>query len=90
MCLREEAVFGCFVNVCKAFNTVWIEGLSCTLFLEFDIRDRMWLAIKALYTEVRGQMLYSGTLSRNFPYHKSVVRGEYWPCLYAKVILIIY
>ena len=38
----------------KAFDTVRIDGLLYKLFTEFDIRDRMWLAIKDLYTKVRG------------------------------------
>ena len=35
---------------------VWIDGLLYKLFTEFDIRGRMWLAIKDLYTDIRGQV----------------------------------
>ena len=57
---RGSKVFGCFLDVRKAFDTFWIDGLLYKLFTEFDIRGRMWLAMKDLYTEV----LYSSTLSR--------------------------
>ena len=63
---RGSKVFGCFLDVRKAFDTVWIDRQLCKLFTEFDIRGRMWLAIKDLYTEDRGQVLYSNTLSGKF------------------------
>ena len=73
---RRSKVFGCFLDVCKAFNTVWIDGLSYKLFTEFDIRGRMWLAIKDLYTEVRGQVFYSSTLSRKFDISQGTSQGR--------------
>ena len=36
------------------------------LFTELGIEGRMWLAIKDLYTGVKAQVLYSGSLSRSF------------------------
>ena len=57
MLKRGSKAFGCFLDVRKAFDTVWIDGLLYELFTEFDMRDRMWLVIKDLYTEVRGQVL---------------------------------
>ena len=63
---RGSKVIGCFVEVRKAFNTVRIDGLLYKLFSEFGIKGRMWLAIKTLYTGVKAQVLYSGSLSRKF------------------------
>ena len=71
---RGSKVFGCFLDVRKGFDTVWIDGLLYKLFTEFDIRSRMWLAIKDLYTEVRGQVFYC---PENLTFHKELVREEY-------------
>ena len=35
---RGSKVFGCFLDVRKDFDTVWIDGLLYKLFTQFDIR----------------------------------------------------
>ena len=54
---RGSEVFGCFLDVRKTFDTVWIDGLLYKLFSEFDVKGRMWLAIKTLCTGVKAQVL---------------------------------
>ena len=73
---RRSKVFGCFLDVRKAFDTVWIYGLLYKLFSEFGVKGRMWLAIKTLYTGVKAQVLYSGSLSRKFDVSQGTGQGR--------------
>ena len=40
------------------------------------MKGRMWLGIKDLYTEVRGQVLYCSTLSRKFDISQGTGKGR--------------
>ena len=73
---RGSKVFGCFLDVQKAFDTVWIDGLLFKLFSEFGIKGRMWLVIRNLYTGVKAQVLYSGSLSRKFDILQGTGQGR--------------
>ena len=61
---QGSKVFSCSLDVCKAFDTVWIDGLLFRLFSELGIKCRMLLAIKDLHTNVKAKVLYPGSLSR--------------------------
>ena len=61
---RGSKVFSCFLDVRKAFDTVWIDGILYKLFSELGIGGRMWKVIKDLYTNVKAQVLYAGHFSR--------------------------
>ena len=59
-------VFACFLDVRKEFDTVWIPGLLYKLKHEFGIDSQLWLVIRELYKDVRGQVLFNGHVTDSF------------------------
>ena len=73
---RGSKIFGCFLDVRKAFDTVWINCLLYKLFHEFYIKGRIRLALKDLYTDITVQVLYDGSLSRAFDVLQGTGQGR--------------
>ena len=84
---RGSKVFSCFLDVRKAFDTVWIDGLLYKLFNDLSIKGRMWLPIKDLYTDVKAQALYSGELSREFDVSQGTGQGRIFAPFMYKVYI---
>ena len=69
-------MFSCFLDVRKAFHTVWIDELMHKLFSDLGVNGKLWLAIKDLYTDVKARVLYSGALSREFDIAQGTGQGR--------------
>ena len=59
---RGSKIFSCFLDVRKAFDTVWIDGLLYKLFSDLGIGGRMWLALRDLYANVKAQVFLRGVI----------------------------
>ena len=73
---RGSKVFSCFLDVRKAFDTVWIDGILYKLFSELGTGGRMWKVIKDLYTNVKAQVLYAGSLARKIVVSQGIGQGR--------------
>ena len=73
---RGSKVSSRFLDVRKAFDTVWIDGILYKLFSELGIRGRMWKVMKDLYTNVKAQVLYAGFLSRKINVSQGTEQGR--------------
>ena len=73
---RGSKIFGCFLDVRIAFDTVWVGGLFYKLFTELGINDRFWLVLKDLYTDVNAKVPFSGHLSRSFSISQGTGQGR--------------
>ena len=87
---RGTKVFGCFLDVRKAFGTVWIYGLLYKLFKELGIEGKMWLTIKDLYTDVKARVLFLAFYQESLIFPKGRNRDEFWLLLCAKFTKIVY
>ena len=83
---REGKVFACFLDVRKAFDTVWIDGLLYKLFSELGVKGKMFAMIKALYTDV--DMLYfNGVSTQAFPLYQGSGQGRILAPFMSKVYI---
>ena len=63
---QGSKVLSCFLDVRKAFDTIWTDGLLYKLYHELGINSKLWLIIKELYTNIHACVTYNGFLRRDF------------------------
>ena len=85
--LERGKFFVCFLDVHKAFDTVWIDRLLYKHFSELGIKGKMSLAIKDLYTDVKAQGLYEGVLSRKLSVFQGTGQGRVFAPFIYKVYI---
>ena len=73
---RSSKVFSCFLDVRKAFDTVWIHGILYKVFSELGIGGRTQKVTNDLYTNVKAQVLYAGSLSRKVNVSQGTGQGR--------------
>ena len=70
-------MFSCFLDVRKASDTVWIDGLMCKLFSDLGVKGKLWLAIEDLYTMLKHGYYIQAHYLENSRSHRVQGREEY-------------
>ena len=73
---RGNKVFSCFLDVRKAFDRIWMDRILYKLFSELGLGGRMWKVMKDLYTNVKAQVLYAGSLSGKINVSQATGQGR--------------
>jgi hypothetical protein len=82
---RERGVgtFSCFIDVTKAYDTVWQEGLLWKLW-KYGICGKVWRIFKEWYAEMVSSVVVDGNYTREFEIEQGVKQGAIAsPMLYA-------
>ena len=73
--MREgKCTYACFLDVQKAFDTVWHDGVWFKLW-ELGVRGRMWTVIKNMYDTTQSAVLLEGEVSEQFNIGQGVAQG---------------
>ena len=83
---RKGKVFACFLDVRKAFDSVWIDGLLYKLFSELGVEGKMFAMIKASYTDVASFVYFNGVSTLAFPLYQGSGQG----CIVAPFLYKVY
>jgi hypothetical protein len=74
-CEENDKVFACYVDVSKAFDKVWINGMLFKLYHNVNIRGKCWRLIKGWYSDMEEYVFYNGKRSRQYNILQGVRQG---------------
>jgi hypothetical protein len=72
--IGTSGTYLCFIDVKKAYDTVWQNGLWWKLW-EKGIRGKTWRFVKEWYRDMRSHVLVDGEATRDFRIHQGVKQG---------------
>ena len=76
-----------FLDVCKTFDTVWIDGLMHNLLSELGVQGKMFSAIRSLYSDLQCYVYFNGTTTDRFPVTQGSGQGRVLAAFMYKVYI---
>ena len=73
---QGDKVFACFLDVRKAFDTVWHNDKLFKLYEELTIDSGLWLIIRDLYQDLHAHVIHGRQLSSKFPISQGSGQGR--------------
>jgi len=71
---RNSAVYGCFLDTKKAYDTVWTQGMLYKVYRE-GVNGKLWRILKQMHTGNTYCVLLNGEMSREFRTSRGVNQG---------------
>ncbi len=75
-CLEDgDKVYACYVDVAKAFDRMWINGMLYKLYFNIGIKGRAWRLIYNWYYNMKEYVCIDGKYSRIYTLHQGTRQG---------------
>ena len=74
----------CFIDIQKAYDRVWREGLWEKL-AEYGISGKMWRVLRSIYENVESSVMLGGNNSRFFPINVGLRQG----CILSPILFLL-
>ncbi len=74
-CEENDKVFACYVDVSKAFDKVWINGMLFKLYYNVKIKGKCWRLIKSWYSDMEEYVFFRGKRSKPYTILQGVRQG---------------
>ena len=71
---QGSKVFGCFLDINKAFDVIWWDGLLYKL-SQIGIKDKLWFLFRECLQGSSARILTHGEMSNAFPVTRSIKQG---------------